>query len=144
MDYIETTITFIEAIEKSDWFTVESVLAEDFRYFGPFPDPCDRDTWLAYVEAVGNAIPDLSLGLNRLEAKGEEVHFVVHLTGTHTKELKLPTPGIHPIAATSIHIDLPSDKAKVRFENDRIVELHSTAKLHTGLLGILEKLNVAT
>lgn len=142
MDRIEQTVAFALAIETSDWFQVESMTTEDFRYYGITPDPVDKETWQAFIQAIKNALPDLTLHLIDLKQMANEVHCVLQINGHHTQPLQLPLPHLKPLPPTLTHVHLPSERIIVKFSDDKISEIHSNHRMHTGLIGILEQLGI--
>jgi hypothetical protein len=142
MDLVERTVDLAQAIEATDWFQVESMTTDDFQYYGVTPDPIDKETWLAFLEAIKSGIPDLALHITDLKEVRGEVHCVVRLEGHHTQPLRLPWPNTPELPATLTHVHLPPERVTVKFHNDLISEIRTSDRLHTGLLGILEQIGV--
>lgn len=138
---VEATVMFLRAVETCDWFQVESLLAQEFLFYGPMPDPINKVTYLAFQQAVSHALPDLSLQVNRVEGHGQ-VYVTVHLTGTHARELRLPLEGVKPIPASFSQIHLPAEVMVFALHEGKITEIHTSKKMHTGILGILEQMKV--
>lgn len=143
MDLIEKTVQFVRAIETADWFTVESLLADEFRFYGPTPDPVDKQAFLGVLEAVKAALPDLNFQLTKVEEIGKQnLELTIHIRGTHTKPLKLPENGARALPPTLAHVHLPREEVKVEFRGGKISKIHTANKPHTGILGILEQLGL--
>lgn len=142
MDLIEKTVNLALAIESTDWFKVESLTTDDFQYYDILPDPADKATWLAFLQAIKTALPDLKLHMKDVKQVGHEVHGVIQIDGHHTQPLVLPVPNTKELPPTLTHISLPAERVIVKFKNDKISEIRTNYRLHTGLIGILEQLGV--
>lgn len=140
MDHIEATVNFIRAIEAADWFKVESMLDDDFRFYGPFPDPVGKETWLSFAEAIRGALPNLAFHVSELQQIDHEVQLLIHITGTHTKTLQLPLDDVKPLQPTLKRIRLPAEMTTIRYRDTVVHEIHTSKHLHAGFLGILEQL----
>ena len=142
MGQVEIAVSFLEAIKGGDRFTISSFLADDFSFYGPLPDPIDKEAWLDMQEALLHAMPDWSFHLSDVNQDGDKVTLTVHVTGTHTQVLSLPIPGIPPIPPTGIKVDLPIDKAQLVFKGNKVSALHVGEGNEDGILGIIKQLGV--
>ena len=142
MDDLERVVSFFESIENKDWKTLRDMLAEDFKYFGPTPDPVDRETWLDFQVAVQSAFPDWAYNIQKIERINEAIEVTVSITGTHSQELKLPVEGVTPIQATHRKVHMPEEHALVTLQNNKIKELRVEQKSHGSLPGLLEQLGL--
>lgn len=142
MDEVETTVTFFKAIENKDWRSLEELLADDFRYYGPLPDPFDGKVWLQFQRAVQKAFPDWAYNIAKVEKQADTVHVKVHITGTHSEALELPWPGIPLIPPTGRKIEMPDEDAFVKVKEGKVKELRVEMQLHGGLPGLLEQLGL--
>ncbi len=142
MDDVETAILFLKCIEEKDFNALSKLMANDFKYLGPTPDPFDKNVWLSFQKAVQYAFPDWDYHLKKVEKTNDGVDVTVEITGTHLQELVLPWPDVKPIPATGIKVHLPEEKATLKFKNDKVRELRVHTTLHGGLPGVMEQLRM--
>lgn len=142
MSLVETAVDFFEKIEQARWQEVADLLIEDFKYFGPFPEPVGRDTWLSVMASLRLAFPDWSFNLQNVREEGDTVRSTIRITGTHTEELDLSPIGLPSIPATSIHFELPDENARILFKANKILELHVNPDIHRELLKVLSSLQI--
>jgi len=142
MDDIELVVSFFRAVESKDWPKLSGLLAEDFQYYGPTPDPFGKEVWLDFQRAVQSAFPDWAYNLQKVEKKGHDIEVVVHITGTHQGELALPIEGFSPIPPTNKKIEMPHEHAFLKIENGKVKELKVEQQLHGSLPGLLEQIGL--
>lgn len=140
MEHLQKTVEFFNAIEKGQWFEVYEMLDDDFKFYGSLPDPFNKEQTIAFQQAVYEAFPDLSFTVKKIEDRGDKVLVKLGAHGTHTGSLELPFLGLKPIPPSHVKIDLPIEKAEVKFRNDQIEIIHLNIPLHGGLFGILEQI----
>lgn len=140
MDDIALVVSFFRAIESKDWHKLGEIVADDFRYYGPTPDPFGKEVWLDFQRAVQHAFPDWSYNLQKVERINGLVSVTVRISGTHTNELSLPLEGVRPIPPTNIRIELPEEHATLKVRGEQIIELDVEQQLHGSLPGLLERL----
>lgn len=142
MDDVERAAHFFKLIEEKKFYELAKLLDDDFKYFGPLPDPFSKEIWLAFQRAIQQAFPDWSYNLKKVEKGDDTVEVTVEITGTHKHALSLPLPGVNPIPATAKEIHLPEERATLKFRGDKLYELHVQSTPHGGLPGLLEQLGV--
>lgn len=142
MDKIEQAISFFQSIEEKDWSKLRQLLSDDFLYYGPMPDPFNKEEWLAFQMAVQTAFPDWSYNLKKVELNNDSVEIIVHITGTHLNELKLPMDDLKAVPASGIKIDMPEERATLKFKFEKISELKVHGTFHGGLPGLLTQLGL--
>ncbi|MGA8163984.1 MAG: nuclear transport factor 2 family protein [Waddliaceae bacterium] len=141
-DDVEKTVFFFRYMEESDFYAVSELLADNFRFFGPLPDPFDKNVWLSFQKAIQHAFPDWKYHLKKVEKMGDAVEVTVEITGTHLKELTLPWPLVKPIPPSGTKIYLPEEKVILKFKNGQLHELHIYSSPHGGFPGLMEQLRV--
>ncbi|MDP1836380.1 MAG: nuclear transport factor 2 family protein [Chlamydiales bacterium] len=139
---IELAVQFFEYIEAARWTDVGNMLAEDFRYFGPMPDPVDKDTWLDLMESIRNSCPDWAFHVKKISESGNSVNAKIHITGTQTIELDLTPIGMRPVPPTGIHFELPDEDTRLVLKSDKILELHVNPAVHGELMKVLSHLEL--
>lgn len=142
MEDIVLTALFFNAIESQDFHLLSQMLDPEFLYYGPTPDPFDKETWLDFQRAVQHAFPDWSYNISKLEKKDHYVEAIVHITGTHLQELALPLEGIKPILPTNKRIEMPIEHAWIKCREGKIKELKVENQFHGSLPGLLQQLGV--
>ena len=139
---IELAVDFFKTIEDKDWHKLSKMLHDDFKYYGPTPDPFDKDIWLSFQKAVGSAFPDWSYNLQKVEQINNAVRVTVHITGTHSEVLDLPWEGAKPIPATGKEVEMPIEHAEVTFKDGQVASLKVEMGPHGSLPGLLEQLGI--
>jgi hypothetical protein len=118
-----------------------ALLSENFMFSGPVPEPVDKKDFLEMHFALLKAIPDWSFNEHDIQEQGNQVKLKVKISGTHTKELNLPSLGIKS-AATNKRISLPEEKCELTFEGDKISNFSVEKVTGGGLMGILSQLGI--
>lgn len=139
IDPILLTTSFIKAFEDTDWFHMELILADDFQFYGPLPDPFDRDTTIAFQQAIRKACPDLTFALHSLEQTEEGINVLFDFFAVHTQTFYCPLTRIPPIPPTQNTIALKNEWAVFGCSDRHITSLKMINLPHTGVLGVLEQ-----
>lgn len=141
MGLVEQTAAFISAIESADWDKVSSMLSDDFKFYGPAPQPLDRTSWVAFQQALSEAFPNWSFHLSKVELHGDnDVSIKVRISGTHSQDLQLPDPDFRPLSATGTILNLPVENAKLKFHDGKIKELFVEEGAKGGFPAVIEQL----
>jgi predicted ester cyclase len=85
----ETVQALVDSIQKGDFQTAKSMLADDFQFSGPVPGPIDKDAWLGISSNLKTAFPDLDYHFKVIGAEGNVVRVISQLSGTHTGSFDL-------------------------------------------------------
>lgn len=144
MNAIETVRATLAAIEAQDWETARGYLTDDFTFSGAVPQPISAEAWLGVHRALGAAMPDFSFNVSGLREEQGVVSGTVQLTGTQTRELKLPIPGTPAIAPTGRHLSMAAENFTCTFRGDKISNYAVQPTPHGGVHGILEQLGAPT
>lgn len=142
MNKIQFVAQFMEAVEKANWTEALSHLNDEFKFYGPEPDPVDKDTWLAFQQALKTALPDWSFNLTEIEDTGPEVILKIKISGTHTGPLDLPVGSLPKLPATQLKVKLPEETIRIVFHNDKIGEIHTASILQGGIMGLLQEMGM--
>lgn len=142
MDDLEQVVDFFEAIESGDWHALSEKVDDQFLFYGPFPDPVGKETWIDFQRAVLSAFPDWAYNIEKVEKIGTSFEITVHITGTHLNELALPIKGFDSIPASKIKIEMPVEHALLKVRNGKVIEMRVEQQLHGNLPGLLEQLGV--
>ncbi len=133
---------FFTAIEKNDFTAAESYLSNTFKVTGVAPTPLSAKEFLGVHKAFNKGIPDFRFNYKIENAKDNVVESKVKLSGTHTKELPAPIPGIKNIPPTNKFLNMPEERATFTFKDNKIENLHLEKVPNGGLPGVLKQLGV--
>ncbi len=142
MSKVDTAKAFSEALEARDFNKAASYLADDFVFAGPVPQPIGKQEFIAIQSAFEDAFQDWSFNSHDEVEQGEKVVAAVQITGTHTRDLVLPMPGMPPLPATGKRVSLPVEHITFTFKGDKIASLASDNVPGGGVPGILAQLGV--
>ena len=142
MNRVELVKAFAAALDAQDFEKAGSYLADDFVLQGPAPEPLNKQAFLAVQSAFQRAFPDWSFNSRDEIEQGETVTSIVHITGTHTRDLLVPMPGLPPIPATNKHISLPDEHLVFTFKDGKIASLSTDNTPGGGIPGVLVQIGV--
>lgn len=142
IDPILLTVSFIQAFEKTDWFNMELLLAETFQFYGPMPDPFDKNATIAFQQAIRKACPDLTFALHSVEVTPEGVRVLFDFYAVHTQTLYCPLARIPAIPPTHNAIALKNEWALFGYSERHLTSLKMTSLPHAGVLGVLEQVGM--
>jgi len=106
MTKTETIKAFSAALEAREFEKAASFLADEFVFTGPVPQPIGKHEFIAIQNAFESAFEDWSFNSHDEVEQGDKVIAAVQITGTHTRDLVLPMPGMPTIPATNKKISL--------------------------------------
>ena len=142
MSKVDTVKAFSEALEARDFNRAASYLADDFVFTGPVPQPIGKQEFLAIQSAFEDAFQDWSFNSHDEVEQGDTVVAAVQITGTHTRDLVLPMPGMPRIPATGKRVSTPVEHITFTFKGDKIASLTSDNVPGGGVPGVLAQIGV--
>lgn len=142
MNKRETVQALMDSIQKGDFVTAKSMLADDFQFSGPIPDPINAETWLGLSASLKTAFPDLDYHFTVIGAEGEAVRVTAQLNGTHSGEFDLTGMDMGVIPATNKSFSAKLEKMKVTVREDKISSWSVEPTDGAGLMAILKQLDV--
>lgn len=142
MSKVDTARAFSEALEARDFNKAGSYLTDDFVFAGPVPQPIGKQEFIAVQSAFEDAFPDWAFNSHDEVEQGDLVTAAVQITGTHSRDLVLPMPGMPPIPATGKRVSLPEEHLTFTFKGDKIASLTSDNTPGGGVPGILAQIGV--
>ena len=142
MTNIETMKAFSAALEARDFEKAASYLSDDFVFSGPVPQPIGKQEFIAVQSAFSNAFEDWSFNSHDEVEQGEKAVAAVQITGTHTRDLVLPMPGMPTIPATHQKVSLPEEHLEFTFKGDMIASLTSDNVPGGGVPGVLQQIGI--
>ena len=142
MNKRETVQAFLDAVQKGDFETAKSMLADDFQFSGPVPEPIDKQTWLGMSASLRAAFPDLDYHFKVIGTEGDVVRATSQLSGTHTASFDLTGMQMGVIPATNRTIVTPREKTRITVRENTITAWAVEPTQGAGLLEILKQLEV--
>src|SRR5512147_1029173 len=101
MNKRETVQALMDAVQKGEFETVKPMLAEDFHFSGPVPEPLNAEAWLGMSASLKTAFPDLNYHFKVIGAEGDVVKSTSQLSGTHSGSFDLRNMNMGVIPATN-------------------------------------------
>jgi predicted ester cyclase len=142
MTKTETVKAFSAALEAREFDKAASYLADDFVLNGPVPQPIGKQEFIAIQSAFESAFEDWSFNSHDEVEQGDKVVAAVQITGTHTRDLILPMPGMPTIPATDKKVSLPEEHLEFTFMGDKIASLTTDNVPGGGIPGVLQQIGV--
>ena len=142
MNNREIVQTVMNSVQKGDFVTAKSLLADDFQFSGPIPEPVNREAWLAMSKNLRTAFPDLDYRFLVIDADGDAVKTTSQLSGTHTGSFDLTDMKLGVIPATNKAFSAKLEKTKVTVKENKITSWAVEPTDGAGLIAILDQLGV--
>jgi predicted ester cyclase len=142
MNTKEIAEAYVDAFNRGDLNTLADLLADDFQFSGPVPEPMGRDQFQGLMDLMWNAFPDIRFNTRLVSINRNVVHFTNQLAGTHTSDLDLSALGIGVIPATGRSFSMAREDGESIIENGYIVSTHVQPTEGAGLVAILHQLGV--
>jgi predicted ester cyclase len=138
----ETVQALVDSVQKGDFQTAKSMLADDFQFSGAVPEPIDREAWLGMSSNLKTAFPDLNYHFKVIGAEGDVVRVTTQLSGTHTGSLDLTDMNMGVIPATDKTFSAKPEKSKITVKENKITSWAVEPTEGAGLKAILSQLDV--
>jgi predicted ester cyclase len=138
----ETVQALVDSVQKGDFETAKSMLADDFQFSGPVPEPIDREAWLGMSSNLKTAFPDLNYHFKVIGAEGDVVRLISQLSGTHTGSFDLTNMNMGAIPATNKIFSAKHEKSKITVKENKITSWVVEPTDGAGLMAILNQLDV--
>jgi hypothetical protein len=142
MKGLKNTKKAVEALEKGDFDTFESLLTDDFLFYSSLPTPLGKRGLIELQRAFGEAIPDWKFNASDYSEAEGKVTYTIHITGTHTGALHLEQMGIPLVAPTGKQISMPQETVTVTLREDKAARVDIPAVPGGGMEGILVQIGV--
>jgi len=118
------------------------MLADDFQFSGPTPQPINREAWLGMSASLKTAFPDLNYHFNVIGAEGDVVKTTTQLSGTHRGSFDLTNMNMGVIPATHQAFSSKLEKTKITVKDNKITSWAVEPTQGAGLKAILDQLGV--
>lgn len=139
----EVAIAFQRASEQADWDVLETIIAEDFAFKGPTPEPLSKRECISMHKALWGGFPDINYHLTIIAESGDTATGTVQITGTHTGTLIPPARGkFVSFEPTGKTITLAEEKILYTVRNDQLVQIEVIASEEASWSGIFRQLGV--
>jgi predicted ester cyclase len=142
MNKRETVQALMDSIQKGDFETAKSMLADDFIFSGSVPEPINKEAWLEMSSILKTAFPDLNYHFKVIGAEGDVVKAISQLSGTHTGSFDLTNMHMGIIPATDKTFSARHEKTKLTVKDDKITAWAVEPTEGAGLKAILDQLDV--
>jgi predicted ester cyclase len=142
MNKRETVQALVDSIQKGDFENAKSMLADDFQFSGPVPEPINKEAWLGMSSSLKTAFPDLDYHFKVIGTDGNVVKTTSQLSGTHTGSFDLTNMNMGVIPATNKAFSAKSEKTKITVKDNKITSWVVEPTEGAGLRAILDQLGV--
>ena len=142
MNKRETVQALMDSIQKGDFVNAKTMLADDFQFTGPIPEPINAEAWLGMSASLRTAFPDLNYHFKVIGTDGDVVKSTSQLSGTHNGSFNLTNMKMGVIPATHKTFSTKSEKTKVTVKDNKITLWAVEPNDGAGLMKILEQLDV--
>jgi predicted ester cyclase len=142
MNKREIVQALMDSVQKGDFEHAKSMLAEDFQFSGPVPQPIDSDAWLGMSTSLKTAFPDLDYHFKVIGAEGDVVRSTSQWSGTHSGSFDLTDMNMGVIPATNRSFSSKVEKNKVTVKDNKVTAWVIEPTEGAGLKTILGQLGV--
>ena len=142
MNQREIVQTLLDSVQKGDFVKTKSLLADDFQFSGPIPEPVNREAWLGMSASLRTAFPDLDYHFNVVGADDDVVRTTSQLSGTHRGSFDLTNMKMGVIPATNKTFAAKLEKTKITVKDNKITSWIVQPTEGAGLKAILGQLGV--
>jgi predicted ester cyclase len=142
MNKRETVQALVDSIQKGDFENAKNMLADDFQFSGPVPEPINRDAWFEMSSSLRTAFPDLDYHFKVIGAEGDVVRTTSQLSGTHSGPFDLTGMNMGVIPATDKAFSAKVEKTKITVTENKITSWVVEPTDGGGLKAILGQLGV--
>jgi predicted ester cyclase len=144
MNKREIVQSVMDSIQKGDFKNARTLLADDFQYSGPVPQPINREAWLGMSASLKTAFPDLDYHFNVIGADDDVVKATSQLSGTHRGSFDLTNMKMGVVPATNKAFSAKLEKTKITVKENKITSWAVEPTQGAGLEAILTQLGVKT
>jgi predicted ester cyclase len=142
MNKRETVQALMDLIQEGDFETAKSMLADDFKFSGPVPEPINKEAWLEMSSILKTAFPDLNYHFKVIGAEGDVVKAISQLSGTHTGSFDLTNMHMGVFPATEKTFSAKHEKTKIAVKDNKITAWVVEPTEGAGVKAILDQLEV--
>jgi predicted ester cyclase len=141
MNRRETVQALMDSVQKGDFENAKTMLADDFQFSGPVPEPIDRDAWLSLSASLKTAFPDLDYHFKVIGTEGHVIRTTSQWSGTHSGSLDLTGRNMGVIPATNKSFVANRDRTKITVKENKITSWVVEPTQGAGVMEILKQLD---
>ena len=141
MNKRETVEALMDSIQKGDFENAKTMLADDFQFSGPIPEPINKEAWLSMSASLKTAFPDLDYHFKVIGTEGHVVRTTSQWSGTHSGSLDLTGMNMGVIPATNKSFVANRDRTKLTVKENKITSWVVEPTQGAGLMEILKQLD---
>jgi hypothetical protein len=130
---------FITAVQSGDMTMASDCITGDFVLRGWTPRPLEKGEFLAIQNELRTALKGYSFNLSDLNERDDGVEAFIQITGTHTRDLALPTFGVPLVPATGIDVVMPQERVDFTFAGDKIKQMNVESVPGGGVTGLIQQ-----
>ena len=142
MNKRESVQALMDSVQEGDFENAKTMLADDFQFSGPLPEPIDQEAWVGMNTRLQTAFPDLDYHFKVIGAEGDVVRATMQLSGTHSGAFDLRTMDMGVIPATNKNFSVKPEKAKLTVKENKITAWFVEPTQGADLKSILDQLGV--
>ncbi len=142
MNKKEIVQSLMDSIQKGDFKNARTLLADDFQFSGPIPEPINREAWLGMSASLKTAFPDLNYHFNVVGADDDIVRTTSQLSGTHNGSFDLTNMKMGVIPATNKAFSAKLENTKITVKENKVTSWAVEPTDGAGLSAILDQLGV--
>lgn len=142
MNKREIVQSLMDSIQKGDFKNAKTMLADDFQFSGPIPEPINREAWLGMSASLKTAFPDLDYHFKVIGADDDVVKTTSQLSGTHRGSFDLTNMKMGVIPATNKSFAAKLENTKITVKENKVTSWAVEPTQGAGLSAILNQLGV--
>ena len=144
MNQRETVQKLFDSVQKGDFVNAKTLLADDFQFSGPIPEPINREAWLGMSASLKAAFPDLDYHFKVVGADDDVVKTTSQLSGTHRGSFDLTNMKMGVIPPTNKTFSAKLEPTKITVKENKITSWAVEPTEGAGLKAILGQLGITT
>ena len=142
MNKREIVQSLMDSIQKGDFNNAKTLLADNFQFSGPIPQPINREAWLGMSASLKTAFPDLDYHFKVIGADDDVVKTTSQLSGTHRGSFDLTNMKMGVIPATNKTFAAKLENTKITVKENKVTSWAVEPTQGAGLNAILDQLGV--
>lgn len=133
----------LDAVQKGDFETAKSLLADNFRFSGPIPEPINAEGWLRMSSSLRAAVPDLDYHFKVIGTQGDVVRATSQLSGTRPESSHLTGLNTGVMSPADKTFEARLEKTRITVKDDRVTVWVVDPAQGAGMKEILDQAGLA-
>jgi predicted ester cyclase len=142
MNKREIVQSLMDSVQKGDFESARTMLADNFVFSGPIPEPINAEAWLGMSLNMRTAFPDLDYRFKVIGTDGDVVRSTTQLSGTHSGAFDLTNMKMGVIPATNKAFSAKLARTRITVKGDKVTSWAVERTEGSGLKAILDQLGV--